>query len=111
MTAGGTRARSLRIDDEVVPHSWSGRGVRPTRVAVLADGADPPGALIGWASTSSHELVLAVQLLEEAGTGAAGPGAAGPVAAGPVAARGSEALTAALDAGAQRRLPTPRPFG
>ena len=62
MVAINMRTQSLSGQGGLVPHYWSRRGIRPVRVAVLADDASTLSALIDWASTSSHELVLAVQL-------------------------------------------------
>ena len=86
MTASGANARSLDVDAEQMPHFWSRHGIRPARLAVLADGADPLRALVDWASTLSHELVLAVQVLQEAGAGVAEPGLREHGLAEPVAA-------------------------
>jgi hypothetical protein len=62
VVASNMRAQSFGSQGEVTPHYWSRRGIRPVRVAVLADDANTLRALIDWAATSSHELVLAIQL-------------------------------------------------
>ena len=84
MSADRANVQTLESGDEQMPRFWSRRGVPAARVVVLADSAGTLRALIGWASTSSHDSVLAVQLLEAAPAGGAEAVAAVPPRAGDV---------------------------